>query len=154
MNKKVLVFIGVVLVWVGLTKPNFMGLQKKTTPVNSVVSVELKPVAEKVLDTINASTNKDSQELGLLRDLYLHISELIILDNKDMVVKTTDEIRETNSVAGRLLNISGKYPNLAKTSNDVIVAAIGNDNVPLTTDLRKKAAEGFQALSWAFDKAR
>jgi hypothetical protein len=38
---------------------------------------------------------------------------------------------------------------LAKETKDVIVAAIGDDQVLLSTELRAKAVDGFKALAWA-----
>ena len=48
------------------------------------------------------------------------------------------------------LNIKDKYPNLAQASKDVVVVAIGEDDILLTEDLRSKAVEAFNGLSWAF----
>jgi hypothetical protein len=49
------------------------------------------------------------------------------------------------------LDIKGKYPNLAKEAKEVVVAAIGDDQIPLSKELRVKAVEGLNALAWAFN---
>ena len=72
-----------------------------------------------------------------------------------MVIKNTEEIRQANSLAGTMLrlDIKGKYPNLAKEATEVIVASIGDDNINLSPELRTKAADGFNALAWAYNEA-
>lgn len=80
------------------------------------------------------------------------MATLIELDGEDKVITDTLTIREANSLSGKMLrlNIKDKYPNLAEAAKDVIVAGIGDQDVALTPELRKKAAESFRALSWAF----
>jgi hypothetical protein len=73
------------------------------------------------------------------------------LDGEDAVIKTTDEVRQANSLSGVMLKLDmkGKYKDLASSCNSVIQAAIGDDSVLLDKDLRAKAADGFKALAWA-----
>jgi len=47
------------------------------------------------------------------------------------------------------LNIKDKYVDLAESNQALIVDAIGDDNIPLTKELRKKAVDAFMALAWA-----
>jgi hypothetical protein len=47
------------------------------------------------------------------------------------------------------LDIKGKYPDLAKEAKEVVVAAIGDDQILLSKELRVKAVEGLNALAWA-----
>jgi hypothetical protein len=70
------------------------------------------------------------------------------------VVKNTDEIRQANSIAGPMLRLDmkNKYKGLSKESQDVVIAAIGDDNIALSKELRPKAVEGFNALAWAYNE--
>jgi hypothetical protein len=48
------------------------------------------------------------------------------------------------------LDIKEKYPNLAEACRSLIVAAIGDDDITLNSEVREKSVEAFRALSWAF----
>jgi hypothetical protein len=86
-----------------------------------------------------------------LRDLYIDLAKLVELDGEDEVVKSTEEIRQANSLTGVMLrlDIKGKYPNLAKEAKEVLVSSIGDDQILLSKELRAKAVEGLNALAWA-----
>lgn len=101
------------------------------------------------------NSNGSKNDCKKLRDLSLDLARLIELDGEDMVIKSTEEIRQANSLAGVMLrlDVKGKYKDLAKESKDVIVAAVGDDNVSLSTELRTKAVDGFGALAWAYNEA-
>jgi hypothetical protein len=82
------------------------------------------------------------------------MAKLVELDDEEMVIKSTEEIRQANSLAGVMLrlDIKGKYPNLAKETKEVIVNLIGDDQILLSKELRTKAVEGFNTLAWAFNE--
>ena len=100
------------------------------------------------------STNGSKRDFKKLRDLYIDLAKLVELDGEDEVVKSTEDIRQANSLAGVMLrlDIKGKYPDLAKEIKEVIVAAIGDDQIPLSKELRPKAVDGFNALAWAMNE--
>jgi hypothetical protein len=160
MSKKILLAIAALLVLIGYSKLDLSFLGNVLNParvVDSRVSVaepsdpELK---EKCLDVVKAFKNgsssrtKDAKRLG---DLYVDLATLIELEGDNTVVKTTDEIRGANSLSGTMLrmNIKGDYPDLAQATNGVVVTAIGQDNIVLNAELRKRSAEAFMALAWA-----
>ena len=96
--------------------------------------------------------NSDRKYDGLrLASLYNDLATLISLDNEDMVVKNTEEVRQANKLAGVMLklDIKGKYPELAKATNSVIVASLGDDSLMLDDKLRQQAVDGFKAFAWA-----
>jgi hypothetical protein len=101
-----------------------------------------------LLKSFGSSAKDDSLRL---RDLYLDLSTLVSLDGENQIVKNTEEIRQANSLAGVMLrlDIKDKYANLAKEAKDVMVSAIGDDQVLLSAELRTKAVDGFKALAWA-----
>lgn len=157
-NNNLILLVAGLLILVGVTKFD----------VNSLISK--KPVAIDVLE-LSAPTNDDilkeandvvqiaksqmsKEECRRLRDLYIDIKQLIKLDGEEMVIKNTEEIRQANSIAGLMLrmDIKGKYPTLSKELKEVIIAAVGDDQIVLSPELRSKALDGFDALAWALNE--
>jgi hypothetical protein len=161
MNKKLVLLIGAVLILLGLAKVDVTNLLPVNGPGNvdvmelSAPSDEnVKKEAQDVIDLLKAS-KESKADFKKLRDLSLDLGRLVELDGEDLVVKSTEEIRQANSIAGVMLrlDIKGKYPNLAKEAKEVVVASIGDDNITLSPDLRTKAVAGFNALAWAYNEA-
>lgn len=157
MNNKILLIVGFVLIAIGLLKPNFnigFPIAPNRVSVSTPSDSELKEAAKEVT-VLFVNKNGSKEEAVQLRDLYIGLSRLVALDGSDMVLKTTEEIRQANSLSGVMLHLDmkGKYDGLAKESNDVIVSAVGDDNVALTPDLRTKSSDAFMALAWAYDQA-
>jgi hypothetical protein len=157
MNRNILLAVAALLVVYGLVKPGFNNVVPN--PVQPVVvdvvdapsDPKLKEAADKVVESLLAGSDDRIVDGKRLCGLYYDIATLIELDSEKTVVKNTEEVRQTNFLSGPMLrmNIKDKYPDLAKNCNAVIVTAIGDDNIPLTKELRAKAVEGFKALSWA-----
>jgi len=154
-DKKVLLVLGGLLVLVGLLKPDF---SNPFGPRPSVVDVlelseptdeAVKKEADDVVVILKEAGIKS--EAKRLRDLYIDLAKLVELDGEDEVIKSTEEIRQANSLAGIMLRLDmkGKYPNLAKEAKEVVVASIGDDQILLSKELRVKAVEGLNALAWA-----
>jgi hypothetical protein len=161
MNNKVLLSIGVLLVLLGVFKPSIPSLlnngsssttleQYETDAPSNPELLEKSKIVIEILQSVDHSTK--SYECQKLSALYYDLATLVELDNEDLVIKDTNAIREANGLAGKMLklNIKDKYPNLAKASQDLVVSQLGDNDVVLDADLRKKAAECFKALSWAF----
>lgn len=153
---KVLLAIAAILVFIGLFRPQFSNIVNNPNQIEQTIVVtppsdkNLKTKAEAVIQAL--SVNSDRKTDGVkLSSLYYDIATLIELDGESQVVKTTDDVRQANSLAGLMLklNIKGKYPALPQAANDVILTAIGQDNILLNQNLRTKAVDGFKALSWA-----
>lgn len=161
-QNKVLLTIGIVLLLIGFFKPDLSSLipggSTIVVPSNNCVIdapsdiniLEKATIVKDILLASNDSTRKG--DCVKLSSLYCDMATLIELDNEDMVIKDTSTIKEANSLSGKMLrlNIKDKYPNLAESSEKVVVAAIGEDDVILDGNMRTKAAEAFRALSWAF----
>lgn len=160
LNSKLILVIAVVLIFVGVFKPQlpFVGPnQPVDVVVNPNVEVD-KPTDEVLLEKAKAVTkafdgssfdrSKDGQRLALL---YLDLATLIELDGEQEVIKTTEEIRQANSLSGAMLrlNLKGTYPGLSDAANDLLMSQIGEDIVPLDSNLRAKAVDAFRALAWA-----
>lgn len=154
MNKNVILLIAGILIAIGLLKPDLSSLVAGNKPKDSVVFIETpsdENVKKECDDVAKVLRKGSASDAVRLRDLFLDISKLIELDGEDLVIKTTEEIRQANSLAGPMLrlDIKNKYENLANEAKEVIVSVIGDDNVPLTTELRKQAANAFKYLAWA-----
>lgn len=157
-SKTILLCLAGLLIFIGLVKPDLSSLLQNN---NSVVVVDNLDIAEpssdalkeKAKDVIKAlSADSDRKTDGKkLAKLYFDIATLISLDGNDQVIKNTEEIRQANKLAGLMLHldIKGKYEDLSEAAQSLIVEAIGDDQVLLSSDLRNKAVEGFKALAWA-----
>lgn len=154
-TKNLLLLIGAILIVLGLFKPNLSNIVN-VTPSDTTVVVE-KPsnieLLDECQDVVNALKKNNDRKYDALRlaSLYNDLATLISLDNEDMVVKNTEEVRQANKLAGVMLklDIKGKYPELAKATNSVIVASLGDDSLMLDDKLRQQAVDGFKALAWA-----
>jgi hypothetical protein len=157
MNNKVLLTIGVALLLLGLFRPNINLPINNPNPVDNIVVVTppsdegLKKTCQLVIDVLKSGSSDRKKDGKRLSELYSDLAVLIRLDGENEVVKTTEEIRQANSLAGLMLqmNIKDKYDGLSEGTNAVIVSEIGNDIIPLDDDLRDKAVKAFMALSWA-----
>lgn len=157
-KKIILLTIAGILVLIGLIKPDFSRLIP--SPSNNVVvetnglvkpSEDLQDEADAIINAL--SVDKDRKTDGKrLASLASDMATLIELDNENEVIKTTEDIRQANSLVGPMLklNISGKYPDLKTASQNMIVSSIGDDSVPLNKELREKAAIAFRTLAWSY----
>jgi hypothetical protein len=156
-NNTLLLVLGLALVGYGVLKPDLGSLITPSVPViNNVVDVE-KPLDPDLLsgcdDVIKSFRQTRDRKADALKlsSLYFDLANLISLDSDNEVIKNTLEVRESNKLAGILFNldIKGKYPDLAQACNNLVVIGIGDDDVVLDENMRKKAVETFKALSWA-----
>ncbi len=157
---KVLLTIGALLVVWGLIGNKLSTVISPNSPVSVDVMELLPPTdsavkkeADEVVSLIKSYGGSKS-DFKRLRDLMLDLGRLVELDGEDEIVKNTDEIRQANSLSGPMLRLDmkNKYKDLKKESQDVIVASIGDDNIPLSKELRPKAVDGFKALAWAYNE--
>jgi hypothetical protein len=150
MNKTILLIIAIVLLAIGLVKPNLSVIPDTPSvpTISAPVDPELKQACSEVISILQNGKATDALRLS---SLYIDIATLIELDGENEVIKTTEDIRQANSLSGLLLrlDIQGKYKNLAGAAKNVIVTGIGDDDVALDVELRKKAVESFRALAWA-----
>lgn len=155
-QKIILLLIGAVLMIVGLIRPNISNILKPK-PDNDPVVVVAEPTDENLRKACDAvisifqTTDASSIDANRLAQLYMDMATLIELDGDDTVIKTTEEIKQANSLSGLMLHldIKGKYPGLSDAAKAVIVAGIGDDAVNIDSTTRTKAAESFRALAWA-----
>lgn len=157
-NNQLLLLIAGILIVVGVTKLEFNNLLPNKPAMIDVLELT-EPSEESVLkeakdvrDLVKKEVSK--QDARKLRDLYIDLGQLVKLDGEDEVIKNTEEIRQANSIAGLMskMDMKDKYANLAKECKEVVVAAIGDDQIILSPELRVKATEGFDALAWALNE--
>lgn len=158
MNNKVALVIGAVLIAVGIFKPDlssFIPHRGGGTVVTPDVVAPAEPVdpelKEKALAISKFFDGPGSREDAMkLSGLWADLAGLIEMDSDNEVVKTTAEIREANSVSGKLMNLQmkGKYNGLAQAAEQVVVDAVGKNNVVINEETRASAVDAFRALSW------
>lgn len=157
-NSKSLLVIAGILIVIGLVKPDLSKVIPIKNPSDTTIVVVTPPQSEElrqkcklVVDILSAGVSDRTKDGKRLSELYMDLATLIELDGDNEVVKTTEEIRQANNLSGLMLrlNIEGKYPGLGDAAQVVIINQIGNDIVPLDTELRNKAVEAFRALAWA-----
>lgn len=159
MNTKTLLLgLAGLLIAVGLFKPDLGSLVNRPKPavveveeLSAPVREELKAKADEVVKVLKEGDPDRKTDGKRLASLYVDLATLVALDGDDEVIKNTEEIRQSNRLAGTMLKLDmkNKYPKLAEACKAVIVEAIGDDSVALNKELRVQAAEGFKALAWA-----
>lgn len=109
---------------------------------NPAIQERLKPV------TVALSVNKsDAEELG---SFYLAMGDLIEADSA--VLQSTGQIRTALASSGSVMfgsRLKGKYPGLSQTVDSFLMEMIDSSNVPLSAELRSKAADAMRSLGWA-----
>jgi hypothetical protein len=112
---------------------------------------ESQAIVQPRVDILKSGSSDRREDGKRLASLFSDIATLIQLDGDDQVVSNTEEIKEANVIAGKLLklNLKNKYPNLALECNNYVTKLIGDDNVALDPDLRSKAVQAFRGLAWA-----
>jgi hypothetical protein len=155
-TKNILLVLAGILICIGLFKPNINSLVNIKN--NDLIVLNLEKPSDDLIDECNTvihsfknGPSSRSTDAKYLASLYYDLAKLVQLDGENEIVKTTEEIREANSLSGTMmrLDIDDVYPDLAQNCNAVMVNSIGEDNVSLDKDLRKKAVDGFNALAWA-----
>lgn len=119
--------------------------------VSAPLDPSLRKNCELVIDSLRSGSSDRKIDGIKLSSLFTDIAKLIQLDGENEVIKSTDEIREANKIAGAFYNLElkGKYPDLTESATKVVVQHIGDDNVSLDPILRQKAVEAFNGLAWA-----
>lgn len=155
MKDKALLGLGALLVVLALLKPDLGGFFNTTGRINNQkieqIDDESQAMVRSVVDILKGGSSDRKEDGQRLASLFSDIAALIQLDGEDQIISNTEEIKEANVIAGKLLklNLKNKYPNLALECSNYITKLIGDDNVALDTDLRNKAVQAFRGLAWA-----
>lgn len=164
MQNKIALSVGVILLVLGLFKPDLsnigfpVNINEPACSVESYVTdapedtglLEKARAVTAVVKSSDDSTRKS--DCLKLSSLYADIATLIELDGSDMVVKDTAAVRQVNSLAGKMLrlDVKDKYPGLSDAAKDLLISVIGDDDVVLDKETRNNTVKSFMALSWAF----
>jgi hypothetical protein len=163
MNNKWLLALAIGLIYIGIAKPDLSFINIPSGNNNVCVEANyvtdapsddnLLVLARSITDIVKDSDDSTRKsDCSRLSSLYADMALLIELDDQDKVISDTANIREANSIAGKMLrlNIKDKYPGLAEAAKVLVSSEIGTDDVVLDEDMRVKAVNAFRALSWAF----
>lgn len=158
MNNKVVLVIGAILIVVGVLRPDLSNFLPKNNPQTIVSSIDVEEPtdpnllaqADEIASILKAGGEDRKTDAMALAHLYKDIATLISLDQENVVVKTTSEVREVNSVAGTLMNLQlkGKYEGLQSTAKSLVVSVLGDDVASLNEENRGNAVAAFEALAW------
>lgn len=157
MKDKILLALGGLLVAIAIFKPTLDNLPivPNTVSVNQLVIPDVDNDTKLLLQPIVKSFTDGSSDRKLdgkkLASLYLDMATLISLDGEDVVIKTTEDIKQANSIAGSMLklNIRGKYPDLSESCTAYVKSQLGDDTIQLDEKLRQLAVKSFNDLAWA-----
>lgn len=115
---------------------------------NAHVSV---PTPVNPIDTFSSVSDEDAAKLCAL---YTAMSDVIEGDT-DKAIKTTQDVRQANAMAGRLAlgdSLKGKYPGLAQAIDAEIEKALGKQNVTLSDEKRVAASTVFDQIAGKFKR--
>lgn len=165
MNNKVLLIIAVALIGLGIMKPDWnWPVVSIDTPV--VIERELKPLkpndkevlelCNQVIEVLKNGDGNVKLDAPRLRDFYLDLATIYQLDEKEGIIKTTEDIRNANSMAGHMLrmDLNKKYEGYNAACSAVVASQIGTKNIVLDKEIRTKAVQAFLYLAWACDGAK
>jgi hypothetical protein len=91
----------------------------------------------------------ESADARSLRDFYASMADIVVRDglSDEPAVQTVVDLRNRHKQALAMAfahtQIVGKYPSLGERIDEHLLKAIGDLDVPLTPDLRAKAAQAF-----------
>lgn len=154
MKDKLLLGIGSLLVILALIKPDISNL---ITPNNyngiviENIDSDSQTLVQPIIDVLKSGPSDRKTDGKKLASLFSDIAVLIQLDGEDQIVTNTEEIRQANTIAGKMLklNLKDKYPSLGIECSKYVKSIVGDDNIPLDNDLRNKAVQAFRSLAWA-----
>ena len=93
----------------------------------------------------------DPEDASEIRDFFWQLSQII--RHEPELIKTTEQFREFNMVAGSLnfagLEMKDKYPELGEAIDKIIMDAIGKEDVPLDDTKRETLYTILHAIAWS-----
>jgi hypothetical protein len=125
-------------------------------PAVSVVepSQDMKNTVAEVVRVVN---NMSIIDRLWLQYIYHNCAKVVAADGivDQPAIVTTEGLRAVHRAVlkfiwrGMAENSPNKYAGLAKAIDDAVVAVIGNEQKPITDELRAEAVSVFDAISWA-----
>lgn len=162
MNDQNKLVIAIALVAVGLIWPKLkstisnVDLPKTTS---SVVNVDfevmpeptdaLKKTVEGLSSLVTGSPDAENDKIRLAQ-FYAQLSNVV--RNEPGFITSTGQFRSYNAIVGQInfagISLKGKYTGLGAKVDQIIMGAIGNENVSLDDAKRKALADVLGAISW------
>lgn len=155
MKDKILLGIGALLILVALAKPDISGFIPSGGSNNLVtvqtIDKESQTLVKPIIDALKSGPSNRKEDGKKLASLFSDIATLIEIDGDDVVINNTEEIKQANVIAGKMLklDIKDRYPNLSVECTKYLQSVIGDDNIPLDTALRAKSVQAFRGIAWA-----
>lgn len=112
----------------------------------------LKPVDRPVVVPSEILAGVSAADARLFRDFYSAMADIVVRDGKSdvPVCKTTFDLRNRHQQALAMAfsntPLVGKYDGLGGRLDAYLLEAIGRTDVPLTDDVRQKAAKAFSSI--------
>lgn len=132
-----------------------------TLPLPSAVTLSVKEPSEsmkpQIKPVIRAVSEMNAIDRLWLQYIYVNAARIVEQDgeSREPSMETTEGLRAVHlSVLayiwrGLADNKPGKYPQLKDAIESAFNGVIGDDHREMTTELRRKAAELFEAIAWA-----
>ena len=156
MKDKILLGIGALLVLLALVKPDISGfISGGGSSSNSVyvqtIDKESQSLVKPIIQALKNGPSNRKEDGKKLASLFSDIATLIEIDGDDLVINNTEEIKQANIIAGKMLklDLKNRYPDLGTECTKYLQSVIGDDNIPLDTSLRAKSAQAFRGIAWA-----
>lgn len=151
MNKKVRLLIGLAICVIGLVGEPIFNAITNLKPNNPNVVVVNEPALElKTLVDPVVKIDINPEDADLLSCFYSEMADIISKDKE--FLQNTEQFRTFNITAGKLYfdtKLKNKYDTLGESVDQIIIQAIGKENVSLDSTKREKLVNVLNALAWS-----
>lgn len=151
MNKKVRLLIGLAICVIGLVGEPIFNAITNLKPNNPNVVVVNEPALElKTLVDPVVKIDINPEDADLLSCFYSEMADIISKDKE--FLQNTEQFRSFNIAAGKLYfdtKLKNKYDTLGESVDQIIIEAIGKENVSLDSTKREKLVNVLNALAWS-----
>lgn len=149
MNKKMRLFLGLALCLVGLFGEPILNMVKNIKPTVVEVTVNEPSLEFKTLVEPVVKIEISSEDANLISCFYSEMADIVSKDTE--FLKSTEQFRNFNVTAGKLYfdtRLKNKYETLGESIDQIIIQAIGKENVALDSAKRDKLVKTLNALAW------
>lgn len=151
MNKKVRLLLGLAICVIGLVGEPVFNAIRNIKPSNpDVVVVNEPPIELKTLVDPVVKIDIKAEDADLLSCFYSEMADVISKDKE--FLQNTEQFRTFNITAGKLYfdtKLKNKYDTLGESIDQIIIQAIGKENVSLDSTKREKLVNVLNALAWS-----
>jgi hypothetical protein len=127
------------------------------TPEIPTPSSDLVSIVSPITPILVGEKSQLKKDVSALKSFYLEMADTLTRDKDTKVIKTTDQLRQTNINAGTIAfqntGMKSRYPGLGQAIDKALADKLGLDIVELTDLKRKDAIDIFTAIAWACQQA-